>query len=251
MRAIRFVSFCLCILLLAHQGLAQLAGKDRDEAKKMVSGTIYLRIDAPCKYGSGGFGLSVEPLVTVSPTGYKTEGSETIPTQGRKRQSVFWGFAPNDAVRYSKLIFKSDSIDVWGEGLPPNNNEVMVRFVEVKSLDDFKKAFDQAFSRVPLQDEYPEWPAEVRKAIAERRAVQGMTKRQAFCVVGAPLNIQTSTENGMEVETWFPRQENGTVVTFRKLKSSATGYPAMLKFVGGKLAVIETARRSEELKLDK
>ena len=124
-------------------------------------------------------------------------------------------------------------------------------FVEITSIDHFKKAFDQAFSQVPLQDEHPEWPAEVRKGIAERRVVEGMTKRQAFCVVGMPVNIQISKENGTEVENWFPRQENGTVVTFRRLKSTATGYPAMLKFVDGKVTVIETARRSEELKLDK
>jgi hypothetical protein len=53
------------------------------------------------------------------------------------------------------------------------------------------------------------------------------------------------------VETWFSRQENGTVVTFRKLRSSATGYPAMLKFVDGNLAVIEAVHRSDDLKLDK
>ena len=217
----------------------------------MVSGTIYLRIDAPCIYGVGRIGLAVEPLVQVSPTRYKTGGSETLTEKKGKRASVFWGFAPNDAIRYIKLILNGDSIDLWGEGVPPKNNEIMVRFVEVNSLDDFRKAFDLAFSHVPLQDEHPEWSADIRKAIAERRVIKGMTKRQAFCVVGTPVNIQTSTEKGKEVETWFPRQENGTLVSFRKLGSSATGYPAMLKFVDGNLTAIEAAPRTGELKLDK
>jgi hypothetical protein len=190
-------------------------------------------------------------LVRVSPTEYKTEGSETIPQKGRKRESVYWGFAPNDPIRYIKLSFNGDSIDVWGEGLPPKDNEVMVRFVGIKSIDDFRKAFDLALSRAPLQDEHPDWPAEIRKAIADRHVVEGMTKRQAFCVVGTPVNIQISKDSGAEVETWFPRQENGTVVTFRKLKSSATGYPALLKFVDGKLTGIEATRRPDELNLGK
>ncbi|HEY1205143.1 MAG: hypothetical protein ABSH46_18870 [Bryobacteraceae bacterium] len=249
--AIRLALLQLVAFLFAQPGSAQLAGTDREEAKKMVSGTVYLRIDAPCKYGSGGFGLSVEPLVRVSPAEYKTEGSETIPQKGRKRESVYWGFAPNDPIRYIKLSFNGDSIDVWGEGLPPKDNEVMVRFVGIKSIDDFRKAFDLALSRVPLQDEHPDWPAEIRKAIADRRVVEGMTKRQAFCVVGTPVNIQISKDGGAEVETWFPRQENGTVVTFRKLKSSATGYPALLKFVDGRLTGIEATRQSDQLKLDK
>jgi hypothetical protein len=217
----------------------------------MVSGTLYLRIDAPCKYGAGGFGLSVEPLVSVSPEGYRIEGSETVPQKGRKRESVYWGFAPNDAIQYIKLSFNGESIDVWGEGVSPKDNEIRIALVGIKSMDDLKKAFDLAFSRTPLQDEHPEWPAEIRKAIAERRVVEGMTKRQAFCVVGKPLSVNISKEGGSEVETWSPRQENGTVVTFRKLRSSATGYPAMLKFVDGKLAVIEAVHRSDDLKLDK
>jgi hypothetical protein len=193
---IRLFVLQLATFLFAQQGFAQLAGKDRDEAKKMVSGTLYLRIDAPCKYGAGGFGLSVDPLVQVSPAGYKTEGSETVPQKGKKRESVYWGFVPNDPIRYVKLVFNGESIDAWGEGLSPKNNEVMVRFVGIKSIDDFRKAFDQAFSRVPLQDEHPEWPAEIRKAIAERRVVEGMTRRQAFCVVGKPVNINISKDGG-------------------------------------------------------
>jgi hypothetical protein len=245
----RLVFITVCFLCLHAFSAAELSGKDRKEAETMVKGTLYLRIDAPCKYGYGGFGLSVKPLVEVSPTGYRTESTPITPT--KKKESVYWGFGPNDAVRYGKLSVKGEVDEVWLEGVPPNDNEVIVQFVQIKTLDDFKAAFNQAFSTVPLQEEHPEWPAEIRKAIAERRVVEGMTKKQAFAVVGAPINVLTGTENGAETETWFPRQEKGTLVTFRKLRSTATGFPAQLKFVDGKLVAITKANQSPEVKLDK
>lgn len=253
MRLVRVLAVLGCVLGLIPVVRAELSGQDRQQAKKMIEGTLYLRIDAPCKYEIGGFGLGVEPLVEVSPTDYKVEGSPVASAEkkSKKRKTVYWGFGPNDPVAHGALQWSGDAVIVWLEGLAPNNNEVMVRFIQIKTLDDFKAAFGQTFSKMPLQDEHPEWPPEIRKAIAERRVVEGMTKRQAFCVVGTPINIQTTTENGVEVETWFPRQENGTVVTFRRLKSTATGYPALLKFAGGKLAVIEKTSRAQELKLDK
>ncbi|MGA2325950.1 MAG: hypothetical protein ABSH05_06645 [Bryobacteraceae bacterium] len=253
MRVLRVLAVVASVFLFVPAGRAELSGNDRQQAKKMIEGTLYLRIDAPCMYEIGGFGLGVEPLVEVSPTGYKVAGSPVASGEKKrgKRKTVYWGFAPNDPVAHGALRWSGDSVIAWLEGLRPKNNEVMVRFVQIKTLDDFKAVFDQTFSKVPLQDEHPEWPAEIRKAIADRRVIEGMTKRQAFCVIGTPINIQTSTENGVEVETWFPRQENGTVVTFRRLKSTATGYPALVKFAGGKLTTIEMTSRAQDLKLDK
>jgi hypothetical protein len=225
---------------------AELSKQERESAKSMTSGTLYLRLDVPCKYGRGGFGLNVESLLEVSPTGYDVERKLRLPSK-KKRESVYWGFFPNDAVRYGKLSFDGDTVHVWLEGVPPNDNEVMIDFIHIQTMDDFIKAFNQTFSKVPLQDEHQEWPAEVRQAIAERKVVAGMTKQQAFCVVGSPINVTTGEENGVKVETWFPRQDKGTVVTFRRDKSTRTGFPALLKFTDGKLQVIEQAPRAPDL----
>jgi hypothetical protein len=182
---------------------AELSKQERDSAKSMTAGTLYLRLDVPCKYDRGGFGVGVDSLLEVSPTGHDAERKLNLPSK-KKRESVYWGFFPNDAVRYGKLSFSGDTVQVWLEGVPPNDNEVMVEFIHIQTMDDFIKAFNQTFSKVPLQDEHQVWPAEVRQAIAERKVVAGMTKQQAFCVVGSPINVTTGEENGVKVETWSP-----------------------------------------------
>jgi len=240
------VMLLLCLLMpVAVQ--AGLSKPERDSAKSMTSGTLYLRLDVPCKYGvAGGFGLNVESLLEVSPTGHDVERKLNLPSK-KKRESVYWGFFPNDTVRYGKLTFDGDTVQLWMEGTPPNNNEIMIDFVHIQSMDDFTKAFNQTFSKVPLQDEHQDWPSEIRQAIAARNLIVGMTKEQAFDVVGTPINVVTGEENGVKVETWFPRQDRGTVVTFRKNKSTRTGFPSLLKFADGKLQVIEQTPHTPDL----
>ena len=237
----------LFFVLLAPLAVkAELSKQERDSAKSMTAGTLYLRLDVPCKYDRGGFEVGVDSLLEVSPTGHDVERKLNLPSQ-KKRASVYWGFFPNDAVRYGKLSFSGDTVQVWLEGVQPNDNEVMVDLIHIQTMDDFIKAFNQVFSKVPLQDEHQEWPADVRQAIAERKVVAGMSKQQAFCVVGTPINITTGEENGLKVETWLPRQDKGTVVTFRRDESTRTGFPALLKFTDGKLQVIEQAPRAPDL----
>jgi hypothetical protein len=53
-------------------------------------------------------------------------------------------------VRFGKLLFKGDQVSVWAEGVSPNDYEIMIDFIPINSLDDFTKAFNQTFSKVPL-----------------------------------------------------------------------------------------------------
>lgn len=239
-------SVALLIVLLAPLVVrAELSKQERDSAQKMTAGTLYLRLVAPFRYDIG-FGVGVDSLLEVSPTGYDVERKINLSSK-KKHASVYWGFFPNDAVRYGKLSFSGDTVQVWLEGVKPNDSELMIDFIHIQTMDDFIKAFNQTFSKVPLQDEHPEWPAEVRQAIAERKVVVGMTKQQAFCVVGNPINITTGKENGVEVETWLPRQDKGTLITHRGFKNMRTGFPALLKFIDGKLQVIEQTPRAPDL----
>jgi hypothetical protein len=246
MRSARYLVWLVCFFWLVPVAHAELAGQDLKEAKKMVKGPLYMRLDAPCRYGAR-FGLSVEPMLEVSPT--ESDVERRLNQPGKLRvESVYWGFSPNDAVSWGSLSVKGDTVQVWMEGLPPNSIELIIDFIQIKNLDDFKKAFDLTFSRVPLQDEHPEWPEEIRRAIAEHRVIVGMTKQQAFCVVGAPMNLQTGEENGVKVETWFPRLDRGTIITGRKIKNTRTGFPALIKFVDGRVSAIEETPRSPDLK---
>jgi hypothetical protein len=233
----------LFFLLVPLAVRAELSKQDRDSAKNMIAGTLYLRLDVPCRYGRGRWGIAkaihhVESLLEVSPAGHTAERKLALPGK-HKRDSVYWGFSPNDAVRYGKLLFAGDTVQVWMEGVSPHDYEMLVDFIHIQNLDDFTKAFDRTFSKVPLQDEHPEWPAEVRKAIGEHRVIAGMTEEQAFSVVGRPLRIAAAEENGVKVETWFPRQDRGIVTSWGQGEGSRTGFPARLKFASGTLQAIE------------
>ncbi len=222
---------------------AELSKQDRDRAKNMIAGTLYLRLDVPCRYGRGRWGIAkaihhVESLLEVSPAGSTAERRLALPGK-HKRDSVYWGFSPNDAVHYGKLLFEGDTVQVWMEGVSPHDYEMLVDFIHIKNLDDFTKAFSRTFSKVPLQDEHPDWPAEVRKAIGERKVIAGMTEEQAFSVVGAPVKVTTAEENGAKADTWFPRQNRGFVTAWGQTEGIPTGFPVRLLFLNGKMQIME------------
>lgn len=231
----------LCVLCTPLTARPELSQKDQDAANRMIAGTLYLRLDVPLKSVQGVWGIGPKAVLVVSPTGHDTARRLALPMNSKKER-MNWEFFPNYAVRYGKLTFAEDFVDVSIEGVKPHNEEIAILFIDIETLDDFIKAFNQTFSRVPLQDEHPEWPAEVRKAIAVHKVVVGMTKEQAFDVVGTPLDIKTEIVNGVEVETWHPRQDMGQ--SLREWSDTgdelgATGFPVLLKFVSGKLQVIE------------
>jgi hypothetical protein len=231
MKTLTLLAAALVAIAIPTRVSAQLSPADRAAASKMVEGRLYLKIDAPCDHGRE------VPMVEVSPTSVdlETRISELTP---ENRPNLFWRFGPNDAAHDTVLRFGLDRIRVWSEGVSPKNDQFMIEFVRIKTLDDFKKAFDLTFSRVPLQDAHPEWSAEVRQAVAARRLIEGMTPEQARAVIGAPTRVEASEEAGTRLETWYPRQENGVRNLFRNA-SLTTGFPKSLKFVGGKLAAIE------------
>ena len=224
------------VLLLLPATYAQLKGKDIEVARKMVEGKFFMHLDAPCGYGAKtAAGLWFDPMLEVSPTGHKLLPEPTLP----HKQYVYWGSGPNDPVGYGTIKVKGETVYVWLEGRKPAANEFAIAFVNIKTLDDFKAAYNRTFSAVPLEEAHPEWPAEVRKAVGAHDLIEGMTKEQAFCVVGEPATTETSVENGVPVEIWHPRQENGHKQPYHNMKPEITGYPVTLKFVNDKLVAVE------------
>ncbi|MGO9086886.1 MAG: hypothetical protein ACLQBK_16815 [Candidatus Sulfotelmatobacter sp.] len=248
---VRRLSMLIALLLSLCAPLAvwaQMSAQESKTAQGMVSGTLYLRLDVPLRSEVGHWGLGSEPLLEVSPTGHDSsrlinremknkEMTET--SRWRMRERINWVFFPNYPVRYGKLTVKGNTVEVFLEGVQPNY-EVRIDFIQIDSLADFTKAFNQTFSNVPLQDEHPEWPAEIRNAIAEHRLVVGMTTEQAFDVVGTPLDVKTDDASGVHTEIWHPRQDKGKVVVVGYVDAAlgSTGFPAQLKFIDGKLQVI-------------
>lgn len=240
---------------LAPGAMAELTGKDRNAIKEMTQGALYLRNNVPCRFTSGGFGIGAEVVTEVSPTtvdwdkNLNAEGK----TKGRKRgvNTVFWGFGPNDQIHYGKLYYRGGGVvELWAEGVKPKDVEIWIRFVGIDTLDDFRKAYNLILSPQPLQEEHPEWPAEIRSAVGAHRLIEGMTKAQAFAVVGNPIGADSSEEGGKKIETWFPRQDTGASGSWSKVMSASTGFPTSLRFVDGKLAVIGDSK-SVKVTVDK
>lgn len=242
---------------LAAAATPELTGKDRNVIREMTQGTLYLRNNVPCRFTSGGFGIGAEVVTEVSPTGVdwdKNLNAAAGKAKGPKRgvNTIFWGFGPNDQIRYGKLYYRGKGVvELWAEGVKPKDVEIWIRFVGIDTLDDFRKAYNLILSPQPLEEEHPEWPADIRAAISGRRLMEGMTKAQAFDVVGNPVGVENSEDGGKKIETWFPRQDTGASGSWAKVMSASTGFPTSLRFVDGKLAVIGDSAKSVRVTLDK
>jgi hypothetical protein len=236
---------------------AQLSKEDREAAQKMISGTLYLRLQAPQKYGMGLWAPYSVSMLEASPDGVSAERKlaeplKSIPRNGYhlKQEEVYWGYLANTPVNHCKLEWEKGVNVVWCERVDPNT-DVSVDFIDVKTLGDFTKAFNLTFSKGPLQDEHPEWPSDVRAGIAAGKLVVGMTVEQARIVVGAPLSVSASDENGAKTETWLLRQDPGKVLGWNKKHgawkkaSTQTGFPTSITFKNGTLLSIggEAARK--------
>ncbi|MEW6363941.1 MAG: hypothetical protein AB1714_04815 [Acidobacteriota bacterium] len=245
------------LIILGTHAEAQLSKADLDEANRMLKGTLYLRINLVCAHDWGDVsfwmrgtrwqtGLALKTLTEVGPTGSNVDLSQPRVADSLNRRGVVWWFLPNDAIRNAK-VYKTDDgfLEIGAEGLPPKDLEVTIRLVGANNLDDFKAAFQRAFSRVPLQDDHAEWPPDVRKAIGERRPLLGMTAEQTYCVVGRPIEIRTSELDGKKVETWVLLQDIGRGMSLGEVQDVAddvttdcTGFPVSLEFIDGRIASI-------------
>ena len=147
MRHIFRASILTAVLL--WPSAAELNSNDRAVIKEMTRGELHLRNNRPCRYTSGGFGVGAVVVTEVSPTGVDWDKNlQTIHEQqqakGKKRWSgvdtVFWGFGPNDVIRYAKLYFKDNGVvELWAEGVKPKNVEVWVRFVGIQQSPRYGK----------------------------------------------------------------------------------------------------------------
>ena len=254
MKRVAGVLAAVTVLLGSTGGArAELTKPERKEARALLGGTLYLRIDAPCETGRHPFGVYKAPIVEVSPDGVNTEGEVGFTASAFHAQSTYWGVGPNDTVQLDEIEFDGDTAEVELTGVgATDGKDTVLKFVNVRTLEDFRKAVDRAFARVPLQEEHSDWPPEVKKAIAERRIEKGMTKRQVFYVMGSPESTRQSEEDGKKVEVWSVRQNRGMEIGFWSLstKTPSSGPPKTLRFVDGKLEDFEASTGGSGLSLD-
>lgn len=226
---------------------AQLSRNDRARLEESIRQTVYLRIDLPCVYGKVGVIASwVQPMVYVSPTGVSISLDEgwTGGPIGPKRH-MLWGFGPNDPLKYTRMVIGTDgAVTLYLMGLEPKllkrNLAAAINVVACKTPADFRAALDRAFSKVPLQDEHPDWSDAVRRAIGERILVAGMSREQVRCVTGSPIDIEAGEEGGAKIETWHIRQEKGVWAGVFQNKIIKAGAVSRVTFVDGKVIKIDS-----------
>jgi hypothetical protein len=231
---------------------AELSKGERGDAKAMFSGRLFMRIDAPCEVGRQPFGVYYSPVVEISPAGSEEEDSGGFAVGLYHVGGTQLTIRVNDSVKLDELEFEEDTVEIELEGLGDANGEhTVIRFTGIHSLDDFRSAFGQAFAPGPLQDEHPDWPEEIRQAIAERRLVDGMSKRQAFYVVGSPERFEKMDEDGKEIEVWTLRSDARVKVGFFRTRLDTGGGPAeSIRFEDGRLAGAGKSGGRNELSLD-
>jgi len=253
--------FCMGSLLLVFLCLplvlrAQLSNEDKEKAQQMVSGTLYSRIDYPCRYVTR-FGTGPSSLLEVSPNGHdyqrqlndlkqKHGVTSTIST------SIYWAEFPNRGLNHGELRFNGDTITYDGEDID-SGLEVGFDFIQIHNIDDFTKAFNLVFSKVPLQEEHPEWPDAVKQAISAHTLIVGMTKEQVIDVIGEPVEVEKGEENGVKIEIWTSRQDRGAPGGKQDIfngageaadrSSASTGFPLLLRFQDEILAVYGSGGR--------
>lgn len=243
MRVVRGILISALFLALAAPPLSAVSRQERKQAKELFSGPLYMRLNAPCTQGRHPFGVYYSPLVEVSPQGTNVETAEGGASVGwYHAASTVWSIRINDRVELDDMEWEEDEgyIEIELDGVGPSSDgHTAIKFVGVNSLQDFQAAFDQTFARQPLQEEHPDWPAEIRQAIGERRLENGMNKRQAYYVVGTPSRVEKTTEGEKTIETWtLPRQ--GPEFGFFLVKTGDGAPPETLRFEDGLLVSATT-----------
>src|ERR1019366_6816379 len=105
----RGVTLLLLLFCLPPALRAQLSKEDREAAQKMISGTLYLRLQAPQKYGMGLWAPYSVSMLEASPEGVSAERKlaeplKSIPRNGYhlKQEEVYWGYLANTPVNHCK-----------------------------------------------------------------------------------------------------------------------------------------------------
>ena len=244
----RILLACTLVLPCMAGGLSK---SDKKEIKKMLDGTLYARVDMPCATGRHAYGTYKRPLVEVSPTGINTEADTVVSASWYHADSTYWGVSVNQPLKMDDLDIDDDGIEIELEGTDDEDIQTVIMFVDVDNMEQFKACLDKAFSRVPLQDEHSDWPADIKAAIANRKLVNGMSKKQSFCVTGRPVSFTKRTEGGKDVEVWDLRTNKGVKMGyFTTSVHESTGLPSQIKFVNGTLTNVAETGSGSDFSLD-
>lgn len=209
------------------------------ELKSTYSGTVWALKDLPVNTGFTMYAAWISPIAEVSTSGVKIEARTGMSATVGSAQSVWFGVRPYETLQYKEAECNDDGVVVAFVGVGGSKGrDTKVKITDGKTMAEVKAGMDTLLTTTDPVD--AAWPDDVKKAIANRILVNGMTKRQAYLVVGEPIDASTKEENGKKIETWKPRQDGGMRIGYGA-KAESTGYPTEIRFEDGKLTGLGTS----------
>ena len=211
-----------------------------DEAAAAYPGVVWALKDLPVNTGLT-MGIPwIGPTTTVTPAGFEIEAAAGMQATFGSASSVWFGVRPYDALMFKEVTYDDAVWTITFNGTADSDGrDTKIKIVEAVSFSQVKPVLDQLLSATDPILAYPDWSAEVNNAIRKRVLVNGMTKRQAYMVVGEPSGSSTREEDGKKIEVWNPRPNNGMRIGYASSMES-TGWPAELRFEDGELVGIAT-----------
>lgn len=207
------------------------AAATMEQIKAAYPGTLYALKDLPVNTGSA-MGLPyISPIVEVTPSGFEIDTSTAIQSTYGGAKSVWYGVRANDTLAFEESVYDDGILvlDFLGTG-KADGRDTKIKITS-GTFEEVKPVLDQLLSVTSPVD--PSWPADVRTAIENRVVINGMTKAQAYLVVGEPTSATTQDLPGGKVDMWYPRNNNGLHIGFGA-SMEMTSFPPYLKFQDGK-----------------
>ncbi|HET9481320.1 MAG TPA: hypothetical protein VFP98_06140, partial [Candidatus Polarisedimenticolia bacterium] len=220
-------------------------------AREKAKGTWYLKTNAPYLQGRHAYGTYKKPVVMVSPAegvqiGKSAEVEAGVFTAKGRRLVL----RVNDPVKIDEFEWESEdsTLELELEGTGRAEGPGVIMFTNLKSLADFEKCWNEAFSEVSIETKY-DWPDDIRKMVVAREVKDGMTPEQVMVAVGTPERVTRSkNEAGKDVEVWVIQQGEGAKMGFWKMKVGDK-QEMEIQFVDGRVTQIGAASEQPAVKL--
>lgn len=209
-----------------------------NDLKAAYPSTVWALKDLPAKTGFTMYAAWIAPIAEVKPSGYTIDASAGTAVTVGSATSTWFGVRPNDQLKLDDVDCDDGAviIDLVGTGTS-KGHDTKVKLLDAKTYAEIKPTLDLLISATdPVA---ADWAQEVKTGITNRMLVNGMTKKQAYLVVGEPAGSSTKEEGGKKIEIWNPRQTNGMRIGYGATVS-ATGYPAEIRFEDGVLVGLAT-----------
>lgn len=210
----------------------------RAEVEAAYPDTVWALKDLPARSGYAMMASYLSPIAEVRPDGFTIDATEVARGTVVGAETVWFGVRPYDTLELKEVVFDDDFcvIAFVGVGASAGRDTKIKLFA--RSLGEVKQGLDQLVSTAdPIQ---ADWPAPIQQAIHNRTVINGMSKRQAYLVVGEPTSVSVNDIAGKKVETWITRQTEGMRIGVGAAVS-VTGYPPTFRFEDGVVVGLATA----------